>query len=71
MNRQLVLSDVIWSNIKRLQYIEHIPDDKLAEMMGVSRRTIQNYEKYPEKITLEKLRKFIDYIGVDPVELIK
>lgn len=71
MSRQLVLSDVIWSNIKRLQYVEHISDSKLAEMMDVSRRTIQNYEKYPERITLDKLRKLVDYLGIDPVELIK
>lgn len=71
MNRQFILSDIIWSNIKRLQYIEHISDSKLAEMMGVSLRTIQNYEKYPERITLDKLRKLVDYLGIDPVELIK
>ena len=62
--------DVIWSNIRRIQYLEHIPDYYLAEALNVTERTLINYDKEPQKITLERIQKFMDATNVTIDELI-
>lgn len=62
--------DIIWSNIRRIQYLEHITDYYLAEMLCVTERTLLNYDKEPKRITLEKIQLFIDATNVTINELI-
>lgn len=61
--------DIVWSNIRRIQYLEHIPDHYLAESLNVTERSLINYDKEPQKITLERIQKFIDATNVTIGEL--
>lgn len=54
---------VIWSNIKRYQYLYSISDDELSQMLGITKRTLYSYEKDPSHISLKCLQLFLDNSG--------
>ena len=62
--------DIIWSNIRRIQYLEHLTDYYLSEILNVSERTLLNYDKEPQRVTLDKIQSFMDATNVKIDELI-
>ena len=62
--------DIIWSNIRRIQYLEHLTDYYLSEILNVSERTLMNYDKEPQRVTLDKIQSFMDATNVKIDELI-
>lgn len=58
------VSVMIWANIRKIQNIGHISDEKLAYILEVSTRTLYNYDKEPERLTLKKIEGFMKYTGV-------
>lgn len=71
MNTSKKISAVIWANIRKFQYIAKVSDEELASILDVSTRTLYNYHSNPEKITLETIQLFIDYVGTNFEDLIK
>lgn len=61
---------IIWSNIRKCQYINNISDIQLAEMLEISPRTLYNYDNEPFKLTLEKVQLFLNYTQIKMEQLI-
>ncbi|MBR1764437.1 MAG: helix-turn-helix transcriptional regulator [Ruminococcus sp.] len=61
---------IVWSNIRKFQYINGISEEQLAEMLKVTTRTLYAYDKDPSCITLEKLQQFVEQTGIEAAELI-
>lgn len=62
---------IIWANIRKRQMLEKMSDIDLANILGVSTRTLYNYNSKPETLTLEKIQLFIDSFGLDIEDLVK
>ena len=65
------LYSIVWSNIRRYQYLNGISDDQLAQMLDLSTRTLYAYDKDPSALTLERLQAFVDSTGIEAAELLK
>lgn len=55
------ISTIIWANIRKVQRIRCISDEELACILEVSTRTLYNYEKEPERLTMKKIERFMNY----------
>ena len=53
------ISRLIWSNIRKSQYINQLSDEQLALALNVSIRTLNNYDNAPCKLSLETIEMFI------------
>ena len=69
-NKEYEIGYVAWGNIRRFQYINHLTDEQIAEILGVSTRTLYAYDKEPNNIKLETLQNFINETKIDITELI-
>lgn len=52
---------IIWSNIRRYQYLNRLTDEQLAESLGISTRTLYSYDKNPSTLTLERIQSFLKH----------
>lgn len=62
--------NVIWSNIRRHQYLLGMTDEQLGELLGVSTRTLYSYDKNPGVLTLDKIEQFLNGTGMEMQALI-
>ena len=69
-NKEYEIGYVAWGNIRRFQYINHLSDEQIAEILGVSTRTLYAYDKEPNTIKLETLQNFINETKIDITEII-
>ena len=69
-NKEYEIGYVAWGNIRRFQYINHLTDEQIAEILGVSTRTLYAYDKEPNNIKLETLQNFINETKIDITEII-
>ena len=69
-NKEYEIGYVAWGNIRRFQYINHLTDEQIAEILGVSTRTLYSYDKEPNTIKLETLQNFINETKIDITEII-
>ncbi len=60
---------IMWSNIRRFQYINRLTNTQLAECLNVSERSLYTYDKDPSLLTLNRIQTFIDNSGVSMEEL--
>ena len=61
---------IIWSNIRRHQYLFGMTDEQLGELLGISTRTLYAYDKNPAVLTLEKIEQFLNGTGIEMQSLI-
>lgn len=61
---------VIWSNIRRYQYLNCLSDEALAKTMELTTRTLYNYDHDPSALTLKRVQLFIEHSGLDIEALI-
>ncbi len=61
---------VIWSNIRRYQYLNSLSDEALAKTMELTTRTLYNYDHDPSMLTLKHVQLFIEHSGLDIEALI-
>lgn len=54
------LSRLIWSNIRKAQYLNELSDEQLAKALNVSIRTLNNYDNDPSRISFKNVEEFID-----------
>ena len=63
-------SAVIWSNIRKFQYLNRISDEQLACLLDVSVRTLDNYDSEPQRITLKTIENFTRETGTPTENLL-
>lgn len=61
---------LIWSNIRRFQYLNGLTDKQISESLGITTRTLYAYDKNPSALTLEKIQQFLEHSGLDMQALI-
>lgn len=61
---------LIWANIRKMQYLKNIEDEKLALDLEVSQRTLSNYDREPGTIKLDAIEKFCIKENIELIELI-
>ena len=61
---------VIWSNIRRYQYLNSLSDEALAKTMELTTRTLYNYDHDPSALTLKRVQLFIEHSELDIEALI-
>lgn len=61
---------LIWSNIRRFQYLNGLTDKQISESLGITTRTLYTYDKNPSALTLEKIQQFLEHSGLDMQALI-
>lgn len=64
------LPRLIWTNIRKMQYLKNIADEKLAIDLEVTQRTLSNYDRDPGTIKLESIEKFCIKENIELIELI-
>jgi transcriptional regulator with XRE-family HTH domain len=57
--KRITLYKKIWCKIRYWQSLNDISDEELATHLGVSIRTIKEYDKDASNITLQKLDRFL------------
>jgi len=55
--------DLLWISIRKWQRDTGTSNTELARILGISQRTLSDYDKSARTMTLEKLTKFLDSIG--------
>ena len=55
--------DRLWNKIRKLQKEKGITDSDLANLFGLSKRTLSRYDKSACPLTMEKLSNFLESIG--------
>ena len=65
------IARIFWANIRKQQYLLGIEDESLAGMLGVTGRTLLNWDKEPENIRLGTVNTFRISTGIEIAELIK
>lgn len=63
------VGQIIWSNIRRYQYLNQLSDEQLAESFGVSTRTLYSYNKNPSTLTLKHIQCFLNDSGLTMQDL--
>ena len=63
------ISRIIWSNIRKAQYLNCLTDEQLADALGVSTRTLTNYDDNPDVMTLSTLQLFMKNMSMMMCEL--
>ena len=58
----LPIYDRLWISIRKWQRDTGTSNTELARILGISERTLRDYDKSARTMPLEKLTKFIDYI---------
>jgi len=61
---------LIWSNIRRFQYLNGLTDKQISESLGITTRTLYTYDKNPSALTLEKIQQFLEHSVLDMQALI-
>ena len=61
---------IVWSNIRKYQYLQRMTDSQLSDSMGVTIRTLYSYDKDPSNLTLEKIERFLNVTGIEMESLI-
>ena len=65
------LARTIFSNILRSQFLLGVTDAQLADLLGVTTRTLCNYKADPSAMTLRQLQAVAESFGIDPDALLK
>lgn len=69
-NKPYLFYMVIWSNIRRYQYLNSLSDEALAKTMELTTRTLYNYDHDPSALTMKRVQLFIERSGLDIEALI-
>ena len=70
-NKRIPLQKIIWCKIRYYQMLNGIEEETLANTFNVQKRTLKEYDKNPENITLGKIDNFLFINGIDLKELIE
>ncbi len=65
--KEIALNKKIWCKIRYYQQINDLPNEDLAAYLGVCERTLKEYDKSAETLTLGKIENFLmsEEIGLE------
>lgn len=66
---RITLYRKIWCKIRYWQQLKEVSDAELASYLQVTERTLREYDKSAQHITLEKIDNLLYIIGMDFNEL--
>lgn len=69
--KQIPFQKQIWCKIRYYQQLHDISNDKLSLIIGVNERTLREYDKSADHITLEKVGNFLLYNNLSIKELME
>jgi hypothetical protein len=64
------ISRIIWSNIRKAQYLNCLSDEQLAGALNVTVRTLHNYDNNPDVMTLATVQIFTKNMSMPFEQLI-
>ena len=68
--KKQTIAMTIWCNILRQQYLMGITNEQLCETLGITARTLYNYQKDPSVLTLRQLQSFLDALNIEMQSLL-
>ena len=68
--KRISFDKILWCKIRYYQQLNDIPNEVLADIMGVKERTLHEYDKCASAVTLDKIGNFLEYTGLTKEELI-
>jgi len=68
--KRIPLQKLIWCKIRYYQQLRDISNQLLSETLGVSERTLKEYDKDACNITLEKIDRFLAAYNMTLTELV-
>lgn len=69
-NQRITLYKRIWCKIRYWQNLKDISDAELASYLQVGERTLKEYDKSAQNVTLEKVDNFLYLTGIELSDLI-
>lgn len=69
-NQRITLYKRIWCKIRYWQHLKDISDAELASYLQVGERTLKEYDKSAQNVTLEKVDNFLYLTGIELSDLI-
>ena len=69
--RQIPTYKYLWCKIRYYQQLNSITDTELAQCLGISVRTLNNYDKDAANITLGTIDKFLNATTITIYELLE
>ncbi len=69
-NKRITLCKKIWSKIRYYQLLNDLTNKDLAAYIGVSERTLLEYDKNAHNITLGKVESFLGAVELSLDELL-
>lgn len=67
--KRITLQKKIWCKIRYYQQLYDISDADLANYLGVTTRTLKNYDRDASNLTLEHLDKFLYAVNIDITQM--
>ena len=65
MDKNIPLYKKIWCKIRYFQQLNDITDDLLATYLGLSERTMREYDRDARSLTIERVDRFLDCFDMD------
>jgi len=69
LKRKDMIIKIIWARIRYYQMISDMPDAVLAEYLGVTPRTLLNYDKDASNLGLGQIAQYVYLTGRDMSDL--
>lgn len=69
-DKRITLYKRIWCKIRYWQSLKDISDAELAALLQVGERTLKEYDKSAQNVTLEKVDNFLYLTGIELSDLI-
>lgn len=67
--KRITLYKKIWCKIRYYQQLYDISDTDLANYLGVTTRTLKNYDRNASSLTLEHLDNFLYAVNIDITQM--
>lgn len=68
--QEIALHKKVWCKIRYYQQLHDLPNKVLADFIGVSERTLLEYDKNAANITLGKFENFLKSVDLEFSELL-
>jgi len=67
--KRIPVQKQVWCRVRMYQHMHDISNARLASVLMVGERTLHEYDKRADKITLDKIDSFLSYAGITLTEL--
>jgi transcriptional regulator with XRE-family HTH domain len=67
---EITFPRIVWSNIRKQQYLNGLSNNDLAMIFDCSTKTISNYENDPSHLTVQTINAFCEALHIEPMTLV-